>query len=57
MQDNIGKTIRREENKLKKLTDLLLEDIITSEDFKIKKLSIAESIERLKGERDKINTR
>ena len=57
MQENIDKTIRREEIKLKKLTDLLLEDIITSEDFKIKKLSMAESIERLRGERDKIDTR
>jgi hypothetical protein len=57
MQENIDKTIRREEIKLKKLTDLLLEDIITSEDFKTKKLSMAESIERLRCERDKIDTR
>jgi hypothetical protein len=42
---------------IKKLTDLLLEDIITNEEFQTKKLSMTESIERLKDQRDKIDTR
>ncbi len=48
MYDNINRTINREEIKLKKLTDLLLEEIISNDEYKNKKVSLIESIERLK---------
>lgn len=57
MYEKINTTINREEIKLKKLTDLLLEEIITNDDYKIKKSSLLETIERLKEQRDKIDTR
>ena len=55
--DNINKAIVKEEGKLKKLTDLLLEDILTSDDYKIKKKSLVTSIEKLKNQRDTLDSK
>ena len=53
--DNLNNVIWKEESKLNRLTDLLLEETINSEEYKIKKISILLNIEKFKNERDKID--
>jgi hypothetical protein len=40
---------------LRRLTDLLLEELISDKDYKIRKKELQESIERLKEEKDNID--
>lgn len=53
--DNINRTLSWEERKLNNLTEFLLDEIITKDEFDLKKNSIKLKIERLKGERDNID--
>jgi hypothetical protein len=53
--DNINKSIHSEERKLKNLTDLLLDEIISKEDFVYKKESLKLSIEKLKEQRNNLD--
>ena len=51
----MGRTIISEEKQLKKLTDLLLRDLINENEFKLKKLELNNSIIKLKSERNNID--
>jgi len=50
--ENINKNIYSEEKKLKNLTDLLLDEIISKDEFLNKKEDLKVSIERLKEQRE-----
>jgi hypothetical protein len=50
--ENINKNIYNEEKKLKNLTDLLLDEIISKDEFLNKKEDLKISIERLKEQRE-----
>lgn len=53
--NNINKTLFSEERKLKNITDLLLDEIISKEEYYEKKDSIKFNIEKLKTQRDNID--
>ncbi len=53
--ENINNIILREEKKLKKLTDLLLEEIIDNDEYKKRKFDLIKSIEKIKQERGRID--
>ena len=53
--ESINKSILSEENKLKKLTDILINELIWDDEYKIKKKGIEEIIIRLKEERENID--
>jgi hypothetical protein len=55
--DNINKSLHSEERKLKNLTDLLLDEIISKEDFVYKKESLKLNIEKLKDQRNNLDTK
>lgn len=55
LNNSMNRNIGRMENKLKNLTDLLLDDIISKDEFLIKKQSLKEEIVRLKEKRDNID--
>jgi hypothetical protein len=50
--ENINKNINSEEKKLKNLTDLLLDEIISKDEFVEKKEALKVSLERLKEQRN-----
>jgi site-specific DNA recombinase len=52
---NINKSLTLEEKKLNNLTDLLLDETLSKDEFSIKKESIKVNIERLKDERNNID--
>jgi len=53
--NNINKTLMSEEKKLKNLTDLLLDETITKEEYSEKKDSIKFNIENLRTQRDNVD--
>jgi len=53
--DNINRTLASEERKLNNLTEFLLDEIITKDEFDLKKKSIKLKIEKLKSERDNVD--
>jgi hypothetical protein len=55
--ENIDKTILFEEKQLKRLTDLLLKELISEEEYKSKKQELKYIILKLKDQRDNINTK
>ncbi len=55
--ENINKNINSEEKKLKNLTDLLLDEIISKDEFVEKKEALKVSLERLKEQRNWLDTK
>jgi site-specific DNA recombinase len=53
--ESINRTLSAEERKLKNLTDLLLDELISKDEFLTKKTDIKHTIERLKEKRDNID--
>ncbi len=53
--NNINKTLMSEEKKLKNLTDLLLDETITKDEYNDKKDSIKFNIENLRAQRDNVD--
>jgi len=55
--ENINKTILSEEQQLKKLTQVLLKELITDEEYETEKSVLKQKITRLKDKRDKLDAK
>ncbi len=55
--DNLYNTLRKEERKLNKLTDTLIDELISQEDYKIRKKHLKIDIENIKEQIEKINSK